>query len=170
MLAVFKINTIQCTLIFVYIVEIFGYQDVSFQATSQNCLDKYISHEGGLGFIKEFGIGHSSWNLIPGFASGNAYSLESVDHPGKYLRHQNSRLKLHPNDGSQNFKEDSTFRIGPEGYVTVRLESFNFRGNFIRHYNNELYISNGKGSGWDGPGFFQNDTTFLMVLSGTHFQ
>ena len=42
-------------------------------------------------------------------SSPEAMSFESVNSPGHFLRHQDYRLKLHPNDGSELFGQDASF-------------------------------------------------------------
>ncbi|CAH1796481.1 unnamed protein product, partial [Owenia fusiformis] len=36
-------------------------------------------------------------------------AFESVNYPGRFIRHQGYRLKLHPSDGSELFKNDASF-------------------------------------------------------------
>jgi hypothetical protein len=64
--------------------------------------------------------------LSPGNANDKLVSLEAVDFPGYFLRHQNCRIKLHPyaeNDGL--YANDSTFHLihNPDG--TVSFQSYN---------------------------------------------
>lgn len=37
--------------------------------------------------------------------------LESVNYPGRYLRHRNFRLHLDPYDNSKLYRADSAFRV-----------------------------------------------------------
>jgi hypothetical protein len=72
-------------------------------------------------------------------------SFESVNYRGQYLRHQNYRIKLSDDDGSDLFRQDATFvvRRGLSGTPgTVSFESVNVPGHFIRHQNFELWLAN----------------------------
>jgi hypothetical protein len=51
------------------------------------------------------------FRLVPGLA-GRGYSIVSVNHPGHYLRHAGFQVFLHPNDGTDLFKQDATFMLG----------------------------------------------------------
>ncbi|MCZ1005306.1 AbfB domain-containing protein [Streptomyces mirabilis] len=37
--------------------------------------------------------------------------LESINYPGRYLRHRNFQLRLDRDDNSQLFRADSAFRV-----------------------------------------------------------
>ena len=91
-----------------------------------------------------------------------AVSLESVNFPGHFLRHQDFRLKLHRNDGSDLFRNDATFMYNDgaawEGNRGVSLESVNFPGHFIRHFNFQLWLAQS-----DGSEVFGNDATWQPV-------
>jgi hypothetical protein len=52
----------------------------------------------------------SSFFVRDGTADPTKVSFESVNYPGRFLRHSGFRLYLHPNDGSPLFKADSTFQ------------------------------------------------------------
>jgi hypothetical protein len=99
----------------------------------------------------------------------DAVSLESLNYPGHFLRHQDFRLKLHANDGSELFARDATFieRLHAYGLFStnrgmvvssqLRLESENFRGQYVRHSNYELWVAAD-----DGSEQFRWDSTFLL--------
>ncbi|MEV4497163.1 AbfB domain-containing protein [Micromonospora arborensis] len=59
-----------------------------------------------------------------GLAASGCYSFESVNFPAQYLRHQNSRVRNSPDDGSALMRTDATWcaRVGPTG-AAVSLES-----------------------------------------------
>ena len=82
-------------------------------------------------------------------------SLESVNFKDHFLRHQNYRIKLHLNDGTELFKNDASFfweKLG-EGHPllepgaqsqdanAVSLRSVNFPTHFIRHQDFELWLA-----------------------------
>ena len=52
----------------------------------------------------------SSFYVRPGNSDANQVSFESVNFPGRFLRHAGFRLFLHPKDGSALFNADSTFQ------------------------------------------------------------
>jgi hypothetical protein len=75
----------------------------------------------------------ATFKMVPGLADSDWVSLESVNYPGHYLRHQNLEFHLHQGSDDQLFKEDATFRIVP-GMASadfVTLESYNHPGHYI---------------------------------------
>jgi hypothetical protein len=86
-------------------------------------------------------------------------SIESVNYPGYYLRHQNFRVQLHKSDGSQLFKDDATFKIKPglADAAWVSLESANYPGHYLRHRNFHLYLEQG------ADDLFKKDSTFKFI-------
>jgi hypothetical protein len=86
-------------------------------------------------------------------------SFQSVNYPDRFVRHKNYQLWLDPNDGSDLFNSDATFRRRP-GLADDRfisLESVNYPGCFIRHKNYRLWIDP-----HDGSGLFKHDATFRI--------
>jgi hypothetical protein len=86
-------------------------------------------------------------------------SFESVNYPGHFLRHNFFRIKLHPNDGSDLFRQDASFKPslpGPQG--GVNFESVNVPGHFIRHQNFELWLAKN-----DGSDLFAQDANWRQV-------
>jgi len=67
----------------------------------------------------------SSFYVRAGNADANQVSFESVNFPGRFLRHAGFRLFLHPKDGSALFNADSTFQPIAEG-ATQRKVNRNF--------------------------------------------
>lgn len=102
----------------------------------------------------------------PGFAGSHeiSVSLESVNFPGHFLRHQDFRLKLHQNDGSVLFRQDASFMCqdgnNVEGNGGFSLESVNFPGHFVRHSNFELFLA-----ATDGSDLFARDATWQPAPS-----
>jgi hypothetical protein len=106
------------------------------------------------------GLGHDNPNLATHNGTQDLVSFESVNYPGYFLRHQDFRLKLQRDDGTDLFHQDATFvqRLGradnlarpdPNGRDlpgidwpgTVSYEAVGFPGYFIRHQNFELWIA-----------------------------
>jgi len=83
------------------------------------------------------------FNVVPGLADKSFVSFESVAFPGYFLRHQNFRLKLHRNDGSDLFQKDATFLIvkGLADDTASSIMSYNYSSHFIAEKENgELWI------------------------------
>jgi len=83
----------------------------------------------------------SRWKLVPGLADANAVSIESVNFPGRFLRHRGGEVWLDPNDGSGLFAQDATWRVrvGRASASGVSFESINFPGEFLRHRDGLLW-------------------------------
>jgi hypothetical protein len=60
------------------------------------------------------GVQDAAFLVRPGNA-GKGVSLESVNFPGRFLRHSGFVLYVHKNDGSALFKKDSTFIVHSKG-------------------------------------------------------
>lgn len=64
-----------------------------------------------------------------------------------FLRHQNFRLVLQPNDGSEQFKQDSLFRrfrgLGDDqnGWKSFEASNPNLKGHWIRHHSFHLFVN-----------------------------
>ena len=91
-------------------------------------------------------------------------SLEAINFPGHFLRHQGFRVKLHKNDGSLLFRQDASFLFNggndSEGNTGFSLESINNPGHFVRHSNFELFLAAS-----DGSDLFNRDASWLPVPS-----
>jgi hypothetical protein len=107
----------------------------------------YIRHQNSEGVLSKIGFDDSlarkdaTFRLQFGLA-GKCISLESVNFPGHYLRHQNFWIVLSKNDSSPLFKEDATFCTKnplPVGSQTM-FESVNKSGFFISNVGGKLKI------------------------------
>ncbi|MCE7008136.1 AbfB domain-containing protein [Kibdelosporangium philippinense] len=121
-------------------------------------------------------LGEASWKIVPGLADENCFSLESTTHAGSFVRHQDYRVKLHANDGTDLFKGDATWcaKPGLEG-AGIALEAKNVPGRFMRHINGEVWLANDSGQfDWDTPTLFKPDATWAVVdpdpAISTHIQ
>ncbi|HHV29002.1 family 43 glycosylhydrolase [Acetivibrio mesophilus] len=80
----------------------------------------------------------SQWVLVPGLANSKEeyVSIQSVNHPGYYLRHWDYDFRLEKNDGTAIFAEDATFKLVPgladSSYTS--FQSYNYPTRYIRHY------------------------------------
>ncbi len=92
------------------------------------------------------------WKVVPGLADPSAFSFESVEFPGHYLRHQGFKLYLHEKEATPAhlmniFNKDATFWAHP-GFSyphanyrgAVAFESFNYPGLYITYSDNGLFI------------------------------
>lgn len=136
--------------------------DSSFQA--YNFPDRFIRHSNDLGAV-EPSMGNPAsitFRVVPGLA-GRCVSLQSVDVPGQFLRHQNWRLRLSPLDADGNMRGDATFCMVPGLASTtgVSFEAATAPGRFIRHRNFELWVD-----GADGSDQFRSAATFLAAPPG----
>ncbi len=86
----------------------------------------------------------AQWKIVPGLAeAGEGYvSFASVDYPGYYIRQYNYFLRLDPDDGSDDFKADATFKIVPgwKDSNWVSFQSYKYPDRYIRHRNFLLFI------------------------------
>lgn len=85
--------------------------------------------------------GNTRFIVRKGLADAACLSLESVATPGRFLRHQNYRLRLSPDDGTPLTQADATFcpEAGLAG-AGVTLRSKNYPTYVLRHRNGELWI------------------------------
>ena len=140
----------------------------SLRVTTPGITDAYVRHQNGLGFIQHVDpasddlLKHdATWQIVPGLAGG-CYSLQSLNYPGYYLRHQNFRVRISPDDGSALTRADATWcpRSGPGG---VRLASWSFPGSYLRHYQGELWLATPGGTNpWDNVYSIAPDTTWSV--------
>jgi len=106
------------------------------------------------------------WKIVPGLADKQGISIESVEHPGYYLRHYDSSISLALNDGSPTFDSDATFfsRAGWADKGMVSFELYNFPGKYIRHHMLILRIDSVNN---DSPALLKKDATFNLISVNT---
>ncbi|WP_330440979.1 AbfB domain-containing protein [Micromonospora sp. NBC_00821] len=144
----------------------------SLQVTTPGFTNRYLRHQDSLAYTEVVDAASSSllkadatYTIRPGLAGAGCYSFESVNFPGQYLRHQNSRVRNSPDDGSALLRADATWcaRTGLTG-TGVSLESYNFRGRYLRHYNAEVWLSNGAGGdAYNTPTSWTADSTWNIA-------
>ncbi|GAB3934396.1 hypothetical protein GCM10027614_07330 [Micromonospora vulcania] len=144
----------------------------SLQVTTPGYTNRYLRHQNSLAYTEVVDAASpallksdATYTVRPGLADGSCYSFESVNFPGQYLRHQDSRVRNSPNDGSALLRADATWcaRVGLTG-SGVSLESYNFRGKYLRHYNSEVWLSNGTGGdAWNTPTLWTADSTWNIA-------
>ena len=77
----------------------------------------------------------SQFRVVPGLANSSAVSFESVNFPGRFLRHRNNEIWLDANDGSAAFRNSATWnrRAGLASASWSSYEAFNVAGQYMRH-------------------------------------
>jgi len=145
----------------------------SFQVTTRGFTDRYLRHANGLANTSPITASSSAtdkadatFTIRQGLSNTSCYSLESVNFPGEYLRHQNSRVIKSADDGTALMHDDATWcaRTGLGG-TGVSLESLNFATRYMRHFNAELWLSTGTATTGDFNAItsFSADTTWSVV-------
>ncbi|MEU7607973.1 AbfB domain-containing protein [Micromonospora sp. NPDC049204] len=144
----------------------------SLQVTTPGFTNRYLRHRDSLAYTEVVDAASSSllkadatYTIRAGLAGTGCYSFESVNFPGQYLRHQNSRVRNSPDDGSALLRADATWcaRVGLTG-TGVSLESYNFRGRYLRHYDSEIWLSNGTGGdAYNTPTRWAADSTWAIA-------
>ncbi|OXM46589.1 hypothetical protein CFP71_36815 [Amycolatopsis thailandensis] len=108
-------------------------------------------------------LAFATWKVAPGLADPLCYSLESTERAGNYLRQQDLRVKLHGNDGTDQFKKDATWCPRRNG-ATVLLESKAQPGRILRHIDAQLWIAQLGGGNWfDTDRLFHEDSNWRTV-------
>ncbi|MEV0568695.1 AbfB domain-containing protein [Dactylosporangium sp. NPDC050588] len=139
----------------------------SLRATTPGFTDRYVRHQSSLGVLSQISASSpvldrqdATFDVVPGLADNSCYSFESRNFPGRYLRHNDYRVKLAASDGSAVFNADATFCAK----AGVRFQSYNFPDMYLRHYNSELWIaSNGGARPSDNPANYVADTTWVVA-------
>ncbi|MEU8283745.1 AbfB domain-containing protein [Micromonospora sp. NPDC048905] len=144
----------------------------SLQVTTPGFTNRYLRHRDSLAYTEVVDAASSSllkadatYTIRAGLAGTGCYSFESVNFPGQYLRHQSSRVRNSPDDGSALLRADATWcaRVGLTG-TGVSLESYNFRGRYLRHYDSEIWLSNGTGGdAYNTPTWWAADSTWAIA-------
>jgi hypothetical protein len=78
-------------------------------------------------------VANSQFVVVPGLADPEAVSIESVNIPGYYVRHQDNIISLNANDRSETFGADATWWIRPglADSAWISFESYNQPGSYI---------------------------------------
>jgi hypothetical protein len=129
----------------------------SFQVTTAGFTDRYLRHINASADTAVVNAASpaatkadATFTIRAGLANASCYSFESVNFPGSFLRHQNSRVVRSPNDGTALMRNDATWcaRPGLSG-AGVSFESLNFPGRYLRHFNAQVWMSTGTGQAAD---------------------
>ena len=127
-----------------------------------NATGRFIAVAAFEGWLASVGPGsanpdreRATFEVIPGFADPTCVSLRTWD--GWYLRHSSWRLRTSMDQGSEQFRADSTFCARPGSAPgSVSLEASNYPGWFLRHRDDELWVDRS-----DGSAAFHADSSFF---------
>ncbi|GAA4508477.1 AbfB domain-containing protein [Nonomuraea ferruginea] len=143
----------------------------SLQVRTWGFTDRYLRHADSLASTAVVNSGSgallkndATWTIRRGLADSSCYAFESVNYPGRFLRHASSRVRMDANDGSALFAQDATWcaRPGLQG-DGVTLESINYPGSYLRHYQAEVWSANGTGTAWNRPQTLTADSTWQLA-------
>ncbi|MEV7090520.1 AbfB domain-containing protein [Streptomyces sp. NPDC093085] len=141
-------------------------REASMQAV--NYPDRYWNIRGdGLGYLDSVSRNSAALTVKKGLSDERCYSFTLSD--GRYVRHQNFRLRAAKNDGSALFGKDATFCPRTVGYGygygngngnggQIMLESVNYPGRYIRHRNFQLWLDP-----YQNSNTYRADSAFRMV-------
>jgi len=78
-------------------------------------------------------LADSQFMLVPGLADPEAFSIESANFPGYYMRHENNAVSLQADDGGETFAADSTWwlRPGLADDTLIAFEAYSQPGRFV---------------------------------------
>ena len=101
----------------------------------------YWSHQGLNNGIINDPANH--YYLRKGLSGDYSISLESKVNKGFYWRVKDGKLKLEPYDGTEQFKEESSFIPVPglEDFNLLSLRPVKYPKHYVRHYRGRIEIS-----------------------------
>ncbi|MBV9844022.1 MAG: AbfB domain-containing protein [Kutzneria sp.] len=148
----------------------------SIEVTTPGYTDRYIRHADSLGYTEHVDAGSAAllkadatWRFVPGLADKQCYSIESKNYPGEYLRHQDSRVRRDPDNGTDLMHQDATWCAVPGlSGTNVSFESYNYPGKFLRHVDSQLWLADNSGSTtYSNPAWYGQDVTWHIVAPWT---
>ncbi|WP_344419245.1 AbfB domain-containing protein [Amycolatopsis minnesotensis] len=144
----------------------------TFQVTTPGFTDRALRHRDGLARTDVIGGGSSTLDrndatfvVRRGLADSSCYSLESKNYPGDFLRHADYRLRLAAKENTTLFARDATFCAQPgQAPGSIRFRSVNELGAAVRHFAEEVWVSNNGGRHtYDNPASYAEDTSWAPV-------
>ncbi len=140
----------------------------SLRVTTPGFTDRYLRHADSLARTDVLTTANAdgarqdaSFRTVPGLADPRCYSFESVNFPGRYLRHAAYRVRLDADTGGT-FAADATW-CSRTGLAVggMSFESVNLPGHYLRHYADNVYLARSGGpNAWDGAAGFAADSTW----------
>ncbi len=98
-------------------------------------IDAYLRHADFFMHVSAVPVGSADaqFTVRPGLADPDAVSVESVNFPGFFLRHQGNTLILGSDDNSDSFAADATWwlRPGLAESSLISFEAYNMPGSYI---------------------------------------
>jgi RNA polymerase sigma factor (sigma-70 family) len=130
---------------------------------SVNAPGTFVAIAGDLGILEPVdadGGGpvsqRATFEVVRGLADPNCFSFRAPD--GRYLRHSSWRVRLSQDEGTALFRGDATFCLRAGSVAgSVRLESSNYTGWFMRHRGDELWVDHS-----DDSATFHADSSFVI--------
>ncbi|MEU4743864.1 AbfB domain-containing protein [Actinosynnema sp. NPDC023658] len=143
----------------------------SLRVTTWGYTDRYLRHADGLAYTEVVTSGSSAllkadatYTVRRGLADSSCYSFESVNFPGQFLRHADSRVRNSPDDGSALLRADATFCTRPGlGGTGVTFESLDEPGWFLRHHDSQVHIASGEDTGFNRPQTLTADSSWTLA-------
>jgi RNA polymerase sigma factor (sigma-70 family) len=115
---------------------------------------RFVAIAGDLGVLGA----RTTFQAVPGVADPSCVTFRTSD--GRRLRHASWRLRASPDEGTVLARGDATFCVRDAWWSpgTVALESFNYRGYYLRHTGGELWVAKS-----DGTVSFGEDASFVVT-------
>ncbi|WP_437569414.1 non-reducing end alpha-L-arabinofuranosidase family hydrolase [Sorangium sp. So ce542] len=129
------------------------------QLQSYNFQSRYLRHQAFRARIDEAvsPIQDAQFRVVPGLANASAVSFESVNFPGRFLRHRGGEVWLDTNDGSSGFRGDATWhrRAGLANSGWSSFESYSAPGQYMRHSGFLMIVGTVSGSAQQADATFR---------------
>lgn len=134
--------------------------------------EAYLSHDGTTIVARDVSPDSSdehkqqaSWTVRTGLGHEGCLSFESVDTPGSYVLHSDSRLLLARDDGSKEFREGATFctqeGLGRRSTNHHSIRSWAHPTKYIRLWDDVAYAaSHGGANDFDSKAFYHDDASW----------
>ncbi|MBP2477504.1 hypothetical protein JOF53_006376 [Crossiella equi] len=143
----------------------------SLAAVNDGLPDHYVRHAFGQGQLSLITAGSpdldkadATFKLVPGFTDTNCFAIESVNYPGRFLRHANGRIRLDAYETGTFFPADATWcaREGIAGKGTT-FTSSNYPDNTLRHFQGALWSAHkGGAQPYETAESFEADSSFVV--------
>lgn len=140
----------------------------SFRVTTPGYTDRYLRHSNSLARTDVLTAAgpdgarqDASYRTVLGLADPRCHSFESVNFPGRYLRHAAGRVRTDSDTGGA-FRADATWCARP-GLAAggASFESLNNPGAYLRHYAENVHLARSGGPNpWDTATSFAADATW----------
>jgi Beta-1,3-glucanase/Alpha-L-arabinofuranosidase B (ABFB) domain len=138
----------------------------SFQVTTPGFTNRFLRHVNSLGFTEVVDANSNAtlkadatFRLVNALDGTPCYSIESLNFPRQYLRHQGGRLRIDRDNGTDGMRKDATFCAQTGLSDTgVSFVSRNVPNAYIRHRGGEVWLDAN-----DGSRGFQQDASWSQA-------